>query len=91
MGDKAEKKLYELVEQGDLRAVSFYLSCCHKDRGYGSSPGTTLNTGDTTNVMVIGSVHIETIPTEEGTAGVRGATTGATAPPRRRQAPDTPC
>lgn len=34
VGDKAEGKLYELIEAGDYRAVIFYLTTLCKDRGY---------------------------------------------------------
>jgi hypothetical protein len=35
MGDVAEKKLYELIEAGDVRCITYYLSTAHRHRGYG--------------------------------------------------------
>lgn len=35
MGDTAEKKLYELIEAGDVRCITYYLSTAHRHRGYG--------------------------------------------------------
>ena len=35
MGDVAEKKLYELIEAGDVRCILYYLSTVHRNRGYG--------------------------------------------------------
>ena len=34
LGDKAEQKLYNLIEAGDYRAIVFYLTTMCKDRGY---------------------------------------------------------
>jgi hypothetical protein len=39
MGDKAESKLFELIDQGDTRCILFYLSTVHKHRGYAMRPG----------------------------------------------------
>ena len=38
-GDKAEQKLFELIDAGDVRCVLFYLSTVHKHRGYAMRPG----------------------------------------------------
>lgn len=35
MGDVAERKLFELIEAGDVRCIMYYLSTVHKARGYG--------------------------------------------------------
>jgi hypothetical protein len=35
MGDKAEAKLFELIDQGDVRCILYYLSTVHRHRGYG--------------------------------------------------------
>ena len=34
LGDKAEQRLYNLIEAGDYRAIVFYLTTMCKDRGY---------------------------------------------------------
>ena len=34
MGDKAERKLFEAIEAGDVRCILFYLSTVHRHRGY---------------------------------------------------------
>jgi hypothetical protein len=60
LADLAERKLYKLIEQGNLGAITFYLSQCAKDRGYGLPPGATLNLGDTNNF--IGTVNIMSVP-----------------------------
>lgn len=38
MGDAAEKKLFELIDAGDVRCVLFYLSTVHRHRGYALRP-----------------------------------------------------
>jgi hypothetical protein len=35
MGDHAESKLFELIDQGDVRCILYYLSTVHRARGYG--------------------------------------------------------
>jgi hypothetical protein len=35
MGDKAENKLFEKIEQGDVRCILYYLSTVQRHRGYG--------------------------------------------------------
>jgi hypothetical protein len=35
MGDKAEQKLYELIDAGDVRCILYYLSTVQRHRGYG--------------------------------------------------------
>src|SRR5262245_50901394 len=39
MGDIAESKLFELIRQGDVRCLLYYLSTVHRNRGYGLRPG----------------------------------------------------
>ena len=46
MGDYAESKLFKLIEQGNQRAIEFYLSSCHRRRGYGVQSGEALSSGD---------------------------------------------
>jgi hypothetical protein len=41
LGDLAEQKLYELVEAGDLRAITYLLSTKHRHRGYQRAPQDT--------------------------------------------------
>jgi hypothetical protein len=35
MGDKAERKLFEAIDAGDVRCILYYLSTVHRHRGYG--------------------------------------------------------
>lgn len=35
MGDVAERKLFDLIEAGDVRCIMYYLTTVHKARGYG--------------------------------------------------------
>ena len=62
--DLAERKLIDLVEVGDYRAISFLLASLAKARGYGLPPNSMLNNfGDTTtNNVVIQSVKIVSVP-----------------------------
>jgi hypothetical protein len=56
MGDVAEKKLYELIEAGDVRCLLYYLSTVHRSRGYGiraEDPSANIGGG--------GPVMIETV------------------------------
>jgi hypothetical protein len=47
MGDKAEAKLFELIEAGDVRCILYYLSTVHRARGYGlDRNGNGTNGGD---------------------------------------------
>ena len=39
MGDKAERKLYDLIDQGDVRCLLFYLSTAQRHRGYALGNG----------------------------------------------------
>jgi hypothetical protein len=39
MGDKAESKLFEAIDAGDVRCILFYLTTVHKHRGYAMRPG----------------------------------------------------
>ena len=51
--DKAESGLIQLLNDHDWRAIQFVLLTLGKDRGY-VLKNTALNTGDTTNSVVIG-------------------------------------
>ena len=56
MGDIAEKKLFELIERGDVRCLLYYLSTVHRHRGYG------LNNSDAPeNNQGRGPVFVETV------------------------------
>ena len=56
MGDIAEAKLFEKIEQGDVRCLLYYLSTVHRHRGYGlnNSDAPTQNEGR-------GPVFVETV------------------------------
>ena len=58
--DTAEGKLFELVEAGDYRAITFVLSTRGKNRGYVLPKDTTLS--QDTAVTVIESVNIVAVP-----------------------------
>jgi len=57
MGDKAERKLFELIDAGDVRCILFYLSTVHKHRGYAMKPE-LLDQSDTNGR---GPVFVETV------------------------------
>jgi hypothetical protein len=61
MGDVAEKKLYELIEAGDVRCLLYYLSTVHRSRGYGiraEDPSANFGNGP----VMIETVNIVGIP-----------------------------
>jgi hypothetical protein len=62
LADVAEKKLYDLIEQGDFRAISFFLSTVARERGYSLPKGASLIGGDTNNFMTVGTVNILSVP-----------------------------
>ena len=51
MGDYAESKLFKLIEQGNQRAIEFYLASCHRRRGYGVQSGEVISLGDAPRTM----------------------------------------
>jgi hypothetical protein len=55
MGDKAEQKLFELIEAGDVRCILYYLSTVHRHRGYG------MNNSDAAENNNSGPVFVETV------------------------------
>jgi hypothetical protein len=71
-GKWIEKGLFNLIEAGDFRAISFYLTCMAKDRGYGL-PSTSPLGGSAT--VAISTINILAVPTGqfvgESTAGAR--------------------
>ena len=50
--DLAEQKLYELVQAGDYRAITFVLSTLGANRGFKLQPGVALGDSVTTNILV---------------------------------------
>lgn len=61
LGDLAEQRLFDQIERGELRAITFYLSTMCKDRGYILPRGTALEQHDT-NITVIEAVNVIAIP-----------------------------
>ena len=57
MVDFTRHKLYELIERGDFRAISFYLT-----RKGGFTPPKDGNAGDTNVNVVVQSVKIVSVP-----------------------------
>ena len=64
MGDKAEKKLFDLIDQGDIRCLLFYLSTVHKHRGYamGNAASTTPDDSGGRGPVFVETVNIVGIP-----------------------------
>jgi hypothetical protein len=61
--DFTEKKLFQRISDGDTRAIIYCLSTIGRTRGWTLPKDSTLNLGDmTNNMMVVGSVIIESIP-----------------------------
>ena len=56
MGDVAESKLFQLIEQGDVRCILYYLSTVHRHRGYGLS-----NSDDPSRFTGSGPTFVETV------------------------------
>lgn len=61
-GDKAEKKLFELIDAGDVRCILYYLSTVHRNRGYGMNgrPGPIDSGGD--HQVFIETVNVVGVP-----------------------------
>jgi hypothetical protein len=55
MGDEAEKKLFNLIREGDVRCILYYLSTVHRGRGYG------LRTSDDPFHDATRPVYVETV------------------------------
>jgi hypothetical protein len=62
LGDLAEKKLYDLIEAGDYRAIVFYLSTMCRDRGYTLPKGAALESNVTNNNLIVDTVNIVSVP-----------------------------
>jgi hypothetical protein len=58
MGDTAEKKLFEKIEQGDVRCIMYYLSTVHKSRGYGMSRGEADSAFASPNQIYVEQVNV---------------------------------
>jgi hypothetical protein len=56
MGDVAESKLFQLIEQGDVRCILYYLSTVHRHRGYGLN-----NSDDPSRNGGSGPTFVETV------------------------------
>ena len=65
LGDKAEQKLFELVEAGDYRAVVFVLSTLCRDRGYATPRGQSPLPAETDNSVTITAINVITVPSGE--------------------------
>jgi hypothetical protein len=61
LGDLAEKKLYELIEKGEYKAIVFYLTVMCKDRGFVLPTGISPISGDT-NTMTVNTINILAVP-----------------------------
>jgi hypothetical protein len=62
MGDKAEKKLFELIDAGDVRCILYYLSTVHRHRGYGLNAGAEAAGTDGRGPVYVETVNIVGIP-----------------------------
>jgi hypothetical protein len=69
-GKWIEKGLFNLIESGDFRAISFYLACVAKDRGYGL-PSTSPLGGSAT--VAISTINILAVPTGQSWGSRRRA------------------
>lgn len=58
--DKAEGKLWDLVEQGEWRAIQMVLLTLGKDRGYAMPKGTPVALEN--NTVVVDTINIVSIP-----------------------------
>jgi hypothetical protein len=59
--DTAEKKLYEMVEDGDYKAVVYVLSTLGRDRGWGLPAGSVLDQS-TNNTLIVQEINIMPVP-----------------------------
>ena len=57
MGDLAEKRLFEKIDEGDLRAILYYLSTVHRNRGY----SVNADSANDMNTARGGPVFVETV------------------------------
>ena len=62
MGDAAEKKLYELIEAGEVRCILFYLTNVHKARGYGATPKDADDPFGNGQQVFVNTVNVMAVP-----------------------------
>jgi hypothetical protein len=62
MGDKAENKLFEAIEKGDVRCLLYYLSTVHRHRGYGLNNSDIPATLDQRGPVYVETVNIVGVP-----------------------------
>jgi hypothetical protein len=62
MGDKAESKLFEAIEKGDVRCLLYYLSTVHRHRGYGLNNSDIPATLDQRGPVYVETVNIVGVP-----------------------------
>ena len=62
LGDLAERKLYDLIEAGDFRAITYYLSTMGKSRGYTVTFAGTALDASTNNTAMLVEVNIVAVP-----------------------------
>ena len=64
LGDLAEQRLFKLINEGDWRAISFWLLTMCKSRGYALPKGAAANAETSTTNVMIATVTIQ--PIESG-------------------------
>jgi hypothetical protein len=62
MGDVAEKKLFELIEAGDVRCILYYLSTVHRSRGYGMNVANAPEANSGRGPVFVETVNIVGVP-----------------------------
>lgn len=62
MGDVAERKLFEKIEEGDLRATLYYLSTVHRHRGYGPNVADAAENNSGKGPVYVETVNIIGVP-----------------------------
>jgi hypothetical protein len=62
MGDKAESKLFELIDQGDVRCILYYLSTVHRHRGYGLRSDDDNSIGNGRGPVFVETVNVIGVP-----------------------------
>lgn len=62
MGDIAEQKLFELIKNGDVRCLLYYLSTVHRNRGYGLRPGENPFSPQENRPVHVETINIVAVP-----------------------------